>query len=793
MPVLSVLIAACNVEDTIAETLDSVLCQTLPDIEILCVDDGSTDATPQLLARFAAQDARVRVLRHEQNLGRLAARCTAVEAAAGQYALFLDGDDRLLPNACEVLYREMQRQQVDVLQFGVLVFADDGYRLTDEELDGYRKMFRPCSRPLAGGPQALLRACFLNNAFSFTLWNKLYPTALLQKAFGFCRGLRLNMAEDLLASFFILCHAQTYGHTVQPFYCYRVGGGVSTQCHLPLTPGQIAAFSQEYQVCTRLEECLPQLPLSPAQLQPVLHAVRRHVAHDVLWAFFRRAHPADRPLFFRQLSEHYPVREFLADVVGICERERWLTLPQAAQCLHGLFAAPAHRPQTIGCHYYRLREGGTERVAALLVRLWQQAGYRVVVFTEQPPAENDYPLPPGTPRVVLPATRGSRGRFLAWQRLLTEHGIDLLVSHASIDPHVTLDSMAAHSVGVCYVLYAHSLACGSFAWSSRARLEQRSAYALCDVIVTLTDTDNAWWSALGLRSMRTVNPPLCPAAEVAPAGLHSHTAVWVGRLSAEKQACDAFDIAALVRRSLPDFRLIVAGGPEKEEEWQPYLRYVEAHGLTDTVLFAGFTTQVDACYRQASALLSTSQQEGWGMALTEAQLYGLPIVAYELPNIDLLRSGEGCFVVPQGDRWGAAAALLRLLQNRELRQAAGAAARRRAEELEAFDLTACWHSIFEAAAQPGQPYASLSQRPPLETAVCLAMQFAAQGPESAAPAADAAELEQLRRREEELQQQNAQYALTVQQLTGSTIFRVGRLVTWPLRRLKRLAARLRRA
>ena len=541
------------------------------------------------------------------------------------------------------------------------------------------------------------------------------------------------MAEDLLASFFILCHAQTYGHTVQPFYCYRVGGGVSTQCHLPLTPGQIAAFSQEYQVCTRLEECLPQLPLSPAQLQPVLHAVRRHVAHDVLWAFFRRAHPADRPLFFRQLSEHYPVREFLADVVGICERERWLTLPQAAQCLHGLFAAPAHRPQTIGCHYYRLREGGTERVAALLV------------------------------------------------------------SHASIDPHVTLDSMAAHSVGVCYVLYAHSLACGSFAWSSRARLEQRSAYALCDVIVTLTDTDNAWWSALGLRSMRTVNPPLCPAAEVAPAGLHSHTAVWVGRLSAEKQACDAFDIAALVRRSLPDFRLIVAGGPEKEEEWQPYLRYVEAHGLTDTVLFAGFTTQVDACYRQASALLSTSQQEGWGMALTEAQLYGLPIVAYELPNIDLLRSGEGCFVVPQGDRWGAAAALLRLLQNRELRQAAGAAARRRAEELEAFDLTACWHSIFEAAAQPGQPYASLSQRPPLETAVCLAMQFAAQGPESAAPAADAAELEQLRRREEELQQQNAQYALTVQQLTGSTIFRVGRLVTWPLRRLKRLAARLRRA
>ena len=84
MPVLSVLIAACNVEDTIAETLDSVLCQTLPDIEILCVDDGSTDATPQLLARFAAQDARVRVLRHEQNLGRLAARCTAVEAAAGQ-------------------------------------------------------------------------------------------------------------------------------------------------------------------------------------------------------------------------------------------------------------------------------------------------------------------------------------------------------------------------------------------------------------------------------------------------------------------------------------------------------------------------------------------------------------------------------------------------------------------------------------------------------------------------------------------------------------------------------------
>jgi teichuronic acid biosynthesis glycosyltransferase TuaG len=97
MPLVSVVTAAFNAERFLAEALASVQGQSFADWECLVVDDGSSDATAAVAERFAAEDPRIRLLRHASNRGTAAARNTALVAAGGRYIAFLDADDLWLP------------------------------------------------------------------------------------------------------------------------------------------------------------------------------------------------------------------------------------------------------------------------------------------------------------------------------------------------------------------------------------------------------------------------------------------------------------------------------------------------------------------------------------------------------------------------------------------------------------------------------------------------------------------------------------------------------------------------
>ena len=101
---VSVIIPVFNTEKYLDRCLDSVLGQTLRDIEVLCVDDLSTDGTPALLERRAAADSRLKVLRMDQNGGPGKARNRALDAAEGRYVCFLDSDDWVEPDFLEKMY-----------------------------------------------------------------------------------------------------------------------------------------------------------------------------------------------------------------------------------------------------------------------------------------------------------------------------------------------------------------------------------------------------------------------------------------------------------------------------------------------------------------------------------------------------------------------------------------------------------------------------------------------------------------------------------------------------------------
>ncbi len=120
-PRISVVIPVYNVENYLSRCLDSCLMQTLYDIEIICVDDGSTDGSADIAAAYARMDPRVQVIR-QANGGLSSARNTGISAAAGHWIMFLDSDDCLAENACERIWIESIEAPADVIIFGADTF-----------------------------------------------------------------------------------------------------------------------------------------------------------------------------------------------------------------------------------------------------------------------------------------------------------------------------------------------------------------------------------------------------------------------------------------------------------------------------------------------------------------------------------------------------------------------------------------------------------------------------------------------------------------------------------------------
>lgn len=251
--VISVIIPVYNGELAIRRSVGSVINQTYKEIEIICVDDASTDDTPDILKEYADKDCRIHILTESSNVGTSKARKDGVKMSKGEHILFLDADDELEQCACERLLQVYRKHKWDILQFGVEVIG--ARTVNKEKIQSVTNYVEPILGELNISREREL--CFDKQQNAHNLCGKFMGGSVVRKAFSLLSDDRLLMGEDLYAFYVISLLADGYFGIDDKLYKYYYGNGITGNRRSFVELLEIYSSSvQVYQQCVKITKKL---------------------------------------------------------------------------------------------------------------------------------------------------------------------------------------------------------------------------------------------------------------------------------------------------------------------------------------------------------------------------------------------------------------------------------------------------------------------------------------------------------------------------------------------------------
>lgn len=297
---VSVIIPVYNAEKHLEECIRSILSQTLREIEIICVDDGSTDSSAQILTRLSREDSRLVIVRQE-NAGAGAARNHGIQLARGKYLSFLDADDFFDPHMLERAFEQAEAERAELVVFKA-DFYNEKLHTFSPCIYGLRENMLPDHRPFAG--VEIERDIF--KVVVGWAWDKLFLASFVRE-----NGLRFQeqrTSNDMLFVFSALVKAQRIS-TVPEILAHqrRHAGGT-------LSVTREKSWMCFYQALTALREQLKSWGLYERFEQDYIN----YALHFSLWNLNTLSGPTKKKLYnqlrkawFRELGiVDYPKEKF---------------------------------------------------------------------------------------------------------------------------------------------------------------------------------------------------------------------------------------------------------------------------------------------------------------------------------------------------------------------------------------------------------------------------------------------------------------------------------------------------
>lgn len=249
-PKVSVIVPVHNAEKYLEQCLNSILGQTLKDIEVICVNDKSTDGSAAILDSYAANEPRLRVLQ-SPGLGAGGARNIGLESAQGKYLSFLDADDFFEPDMLESAVAKAEEDQSDIVVYGSWLY--DTMRQANRQAKWMLNTeCLPEGRPFA--PSEIADCLF--NVFGNYTWNKLFRTSLVRE-----KGVlfqEISRTNDLFFTCTALTQADLISVIDKIFVHYRIATQTSLQSTNDRDPLSFLKAFDALHVFLEFNDLLPQ-------------------------------------------------------------------------------------------------------------------------------------------------------------------------------------------------------------------------------------------------------------------------------------------------------------------------------------------------------------------------------------------------------------------------------------------------------------------------------------------------------------------------------------------------------
>lgn len=698
---LSIIVSVYNVKEYLEDCLRSLSEQNIQNVEFIIVDDGSTDGSSEICDHWGLCDKRFTII-HQENKGLFLARETGILKSRGNRIIFVDGDDKLEENALCDIIKLIEQCNADIIQFSSKPFNCIN-----------KKQFLDINNYLSSHNKTInsnidiAKSFFIDKSINWNLWNKIFNSDLLKKS---CREIcdyKCTCAEDVYRMFLISFYANSFqSYNTRPLYLYRVNSGISTKKQNINT---FISHIQYVKIISNIDLFLQQEHASQYWYK-CLDSVKNHLYSSLIY-----------------IMANLPKKDFI-EAFNIFYREYniidclpWLEQnfigrqnDLASAYINSLYNKNNkitencnNAEKTMGIFYHRFYNGGVERVISLQIPIFIKLGYKIIFFTEEINEELEYSLPHSVIRIQLPVSY-TQERAEVFLSAIKKYNVSIVCHHATSSLRLLFDLIFLREARVHTIITAHETTAFSIARRARYSFDRVVVYRLADILLTLSSTEEYFYRQCGVNSLYMPNPVVdIDTSDSISVSQRKPTVLWLGRLEEkQKNYKEALKILRIIVNQNNNITCYFIGSGDIKDNIYVKL-FIKCNRLGKKIIYIPYTKNVDIYYKKASVQLVTSSFEAFPMVIVEGKLYGLPLVTYDLPIVELLKDGKGYICVERHNIQEAAHAVLKILEDREFAERLSNEARDSIESFLHFDLAKAWSKILN---EPYQQYFNATEK-----------------------------------------------------------------------------------
>lgn len=668
-PAISIVVPNYNNAIYLKKAITSLLNQTLENIEIVIVDDCSTDNSIEIIEKFMRKDSRIKLYKLAKNSSQHMARKEGVKNASGEYIMFMDPDDYLTSDACEILYNKIYNAYDMVCFCMHVIFAG---RFSAAFKNKYVKY-------LNSGPEAsyynheILPAIYESRKINELLCNKIYVAGLCKNAFKDMDDGYMTCGEDVYEAYVLASRAASAAKINNAIYVRIKGEGISTA-------RTTEASQRAFMTAGDAHACLRRYLEKTGNIK-YLTSVFGHISHSVN-SWIDKCPPDSVTYNFNRIIDQYGIMTILRHFLEY-HQYNWVKIANKfANYADGI--SQNKKIRSVGILYNYMPGGGAERVIWEMAPALYRKGYKVTIFLEKNHI-NDAKFPREINVVYLGAYGNNKEYTLSalngLMLSLTRNPVDVMLCHACFDGSLLWSIILLKLLKIGVLLFSHNSFCHRLIYNGRYTIEAAAAIFRCaDKVCVLSRNEELYFKNLQVNAQYIPNPvKFPPNIELSPQKYLSakYNISICSRLGdPTKNLIDSLRILKIIKEYIPHIKMTFIGSFLNDSGKKEF--YEQAHnlGVLSNIHVTGWLEDPSEYLQASDVLLSTSWLEAFPLAISEAQGLGIPVVMYEVP-IELASNNPSIIQVSHGDLEGAAKAIMLLIENPNIRYNLGKIARER--------------------------------------------------------------------------------------------------------------------